>query len=31
MIDKIQYDNYHGELSCYFDFKFLVPLSDANK
>ena len=28
MVDKIQYGNYHGELSCYFGFKFLVPLSD---
>ena len=28
MVDKIQFGNYHGELSCYFDFKFMVPLSD---
>ena len=29
MVDKIQYDNYHRKLSCYCDFKFLVPLSDC--
>ena len=28
MVDKRQYGNYHGELSFYFGFKFLVPLSD---
>ena len=28
MVDKIQYGNYHGELSFFFGFKFLVPLSD---
>ena len=28
MVDKIQYCNYHGELSFFFGFKFLVPLSD---
>ena len=31
MVDKIQYGNYHGELSCYFGFKFLVPLSDCQQ
>ena len=25
-VDKIQYDNYHGDLSCYFDFKFFISL-----
>ena len=28
MVGKMQYSNYHGELPCYFGFKFLVPLSD---
>ena len=31
MVDKIQYGDYHGELSCYFGFKFLVPLSDCQQ
>ena len=31
MVDKIQYGNYHGELSCYFGFKLLVPLSDCQQ
>ena len=31
MVDKIQYSNYFGELSCYFDFIFLVPLSDCQQ
>ena len=31
MFDKIQYGNSHGELSCYFGFKFLVPLSDCQQ
>ena len=31
MVDKIQYGNYHGKLSCYFGFKFLVPLSDCQQ
>ena len=31
MFDKIQYGNYHRELSCYFGFKFLVPLSDCQQ
>ena len=31
MVDKIQYGNYHRELSCYFDFKFLAPLSDCQQ
>ena len=31
MVHKIQYGNYHGELSCYFGFKFLVSLSDGQQ
>ena len=31
MVDKIQYSNYLGELSCYFDFMFLVLLSDCQQ
>ena len=31
MVDKIQYGNHRGELSCYFGFKFLVPLSDCQQ
>ena len=31
MVDKIQYGNYHVELSCYFGFKLLVPLSDCQQ
>ena len=31
MAEKIQYGNFHVELSCYFDFKFLVALSDCQK
>ena len=31
MVHKIQYGTYHGELSCYFGFNFLIPLSDCNK
>ena len=31
MFGKIHYGNYHGELSCYFDLKFLVPLSDSQQ
>ena len=27
----MQYGNYHGELSCHFGFKFLVPLSDCQE
>ena len=29
MVDKKQYGNYYGELSCYLGFKFLVSLSDC--
>ena len=31
MVDKTQCDYYHGELSCYFGFKFLVPWSDCQQ
>ena len=31
MVGKMQYSNYHGELPCYFGFKFLVPLSDCQQ
>ena len=31
MVGKIQYDNYHGERSGYFGFKFLAPLSDCQQ
>ena len=31
MVDKIQYGNYHEELSCYFGFKSLVLLSDREQ
>ena len=31
MVDKIQYGNYHRELSCLFGFKLLVPLSDCQQ
>ena len=31
MVDKIQYGNHHGELSCFFGFKFLVSSSDLQQ
>ena len=31
MVEKIQYGHCHGELSCYFGFKFLVPWSDCQQ
>ena len=31
MVDKKQYGNYYGELSCYLGFKFLVSLSDCEQ